>query len=1136
MKRSVRILSILASFVLLLAGCDIEDLMVSVEFNSPSYSVKVGETLDLGKELSIENSEEKPVFSVSDDNLAKISGSGVLTALASGEVAVTAVVEGKDAVTKVQISELTAESITLDCPSSLVAGDDWKNVAATVKPDGYNLENLVWSITASSESLGLESEKVSASEYKIKVASFKEGGNVTIKVSDKNSEISKEMILEVKAAPVNAVAADRITIDSPKTLTESEDTWGVVTAQVQPADYDPANLFWEFEPSDPELGFEYEKVDDLQYKIRFKAYKENGKVTITVTDLVGSQYALREVAVAKRPADGVVSLSLSPESVNLLLGDDPIELKVICTPESYDKSLLEWSSSDEEVVTVANGVVTVVGEGEAVVKAKDSVSGKAAECKVTVKEPVTDIEVKKIVMKPVSLEMEVGGKDVQLIATCYDEAGNVVEDYAGLVWEASKDKDQNQLDIEIVKVSQQGVVTPVAEGMSVVTVSVSENRAVKATCSVNVTPKKIQVQEVVLPPTMFIYVGGTFSLNASVLPEDAYDKTLTYTSSDEAVATIDEEGNIVALAEGEIVITATASNGIKAECTVTVAKQYVDLGYTRLTMLVDEEKTLVPTLEPVGTANIPVTWESSDPEVVSVQDGNVKAIKAGEATVTATTADGVSGVCNVIVISDFTITLKVDKEPADGSPINLPQFEELVINASYTEGYMPEDAVWESSDPSLAVVTAGKGSAVVKAVYAGMMTEDEKKPVTITHRVGSKVLTKEFEIRQALPKDLVLSNIPENNTYYLGEYLDIQVKVLPEQAPQDVVFWGVGAGLFNGYNQANKVGSGILGITASGSSVSKEIVISVLAIPVENGTLTREHVAIEKGKSAVVGVNFVPADDWRYDYTIEWTSAEKSIATVKDGRIQGVGVGETTVSVKISNGQVITCEVAVIDASASSVKVGDYYYENGKTSPYPNIEGWGKALGMVFSTLSPVNEGDDKLLSDLPDCTHGLVVALEDADFGASDNTGWQENYPSDTSVSDWLIEEHNYRKLTDQELLCGYSNTLMIKAYNESHPESKVLITDKAPSIVLPQGTSGWYVPSYAELILLKQSLAQLQQNGFEIDATWNGETSNDGYYWSSTEYGYTAADAVHMAPHSSGVFNKIKSKNYKVRYIFAF
>ena len=381
MNKLRTVLSIFLSAYLLL-GCIKDDMPVSISFNSTSYSLKVGDTLDLGKEVKTENTEETPVFSSSDESLATITGSGLMTALAAGEVTVKAVVEGKEATAAVQISPITIESISLDGPQTIIAGEDWINVVATVKPAEYSAENLEWTITASDEEIGLESEKVSSKEYKIKVASYKEGGKVVVNVKDKNSDTTSALTIEVKAAPVEGVAAQKITLDSPKSLTESTETWGIITAAVTPEDYDPANLEWKFEPSDEELGFEYAKVSDLQYNIRFKSYKENGNVKVTVTDLVGEMFAVREIAVEKKPTEGVVSLSLTPETVEIFIGSEPMNLNVICTPEKYDKSLLVWSSSDESVVKVDNGTITPVGEGEAAIKVKDSISGKTAESKV----------------------------------------------------------------------------------------------------------------------------------------------------------------------------------------------------------------------------------------------------------------------------------------------------------------------------------------------------------------------------------------------------------------------------------------------------------------------------------------------------------------------------------------------------------------------------------------------------------------------------------------------------------------------------------------------------------------------------------------------------------------------------------
>lgn len=1096
--------------------------------------------MDLSGEIKIENSEEAPVFTSSDEAVATVSESGVLTALSAGQTTVKAIVEGKEASAVVKVAALVLESISLNGPESLVEGADWQNVVATLKPVGYSAENLEWTFTPSDEELGFSSEKVSADTYKVKVAAYKEGGNVVVKVKDKNSEVAQTLTIEVKKAAGTGVAAERITLDAPKSLTESTETWGLVTVKVQPEGYDPSNLSWEFTPSDEQLGFESEKVDDLSYKVRFKAYKAGGKVEVKVTDLVGSMYALREITVDKKPAEGVVSISLSPPSLDLYVGGEPVDLKVSTTPEVYDASLLIWTSSDESVVKVVNGKVIVVGAGEAVVKVKDSISGKTAECSVTVKEPVTDVAVKSIVLDQTSVEMEVGGESVQLKASCYDEKGNLVEDFSGLTWSASLDIDDKNLDVKVVEVSQQGVISPVAEGFSTVTVCVSSNTVVKATCSVTVNPKKLQVEKVVIPSSMTISVGGTFDLNARVEPEEVQDKSLKYSSSDETVATVDQNGTVTAVALGEAVITATASNGVKAQCQVTVANQYIDLGAAKITLIYGDTYTFVPKKMPSGETGMEVTWTSSDPEVASVDNtGKIKGLKEGETVITATTADGITGSCTVIVEYDFEIKLTIPDEPASGNP-TLHQFEELRINVAYTNGYVPSKVEWICSDTELVKVTEYEGYVMVEAVYEGIIDTYDNKTVTITHRVGSRSSSKTIQILPAQPKEIVISNLPDDKhlKFYLGDKLDLDVKVLPEQAPQDVTFWGPGAGLFDGYNVARRTGeSQALGINASDTEIGTTIYITVLPKTVESGSLTREHVAIEEGKSTLVKVNFVPANDENYDYTTVWESADETVATVKDGKITAVGIGETEVTATIGNGQVLTCEVAVVEAVPSTVKVGDYFYADGRTSEYNNVEGWGEVIGIVFSTVSPVDEGDDMLLEDHADCTHGLVVALEDTAVDIK----WQTN---STDVDAWLAENQDYRNLTDLELLNGYSNTKMLRLYNESNPDNKVNIVDQTPAVTLPEGTSGWYVPSYAELAKLYENKEVIQTNISEVggkpfatEKTFHNGSYESPCYWSSTEMATSSSYAGVFNFNDGMLNNRMKTKDYYlVRHIFAF
>ena len=96
----IRLISI-AFISALLCVCCVKDLEVNVEFNAQSYEVSVGDTLNFASELKIENTKEVPVFSTSDETVAKFVSETVLMALEPGDVEVTATVAGKSATTNV---------------------------------------------------------------------------------------------------------------------------------------------------------------------------------------------------------------------------------------------------------------------------------------------------------------------------------------------------------------------------------------------------------------------------------------------------------------------------------------------------------------------------------------------------------------------------------------------------------------------------------------------------------------------------------------------------------------------------------------------------------------------------------------------------------------------------------------------------------------------------------------------------------------------------------------------------------------------------------------------------------------------------------------------------------------------------
>ena len=211
--------------------------------------------------------------------------------------------------------------------------------------------------------------------------------------------------------------------------------------------------------------------------------------------------------------------------------------------------------SDNTMVAVAddNGVVTAVGAGTATITAITADGGFAKSCEVTVTEAEAGEIVYGLDQNSLSLEK---GKTGQLVVT--DAEGNAPVDM--LKWVSS--------DETIATVDENGLVTAVAAGNADVSVSVGEKFF--DSCVVEVTDKEIQAL-LLDESSITLTEGETKPLQISIVPKDTVsDKTLLYVSGDEAVATVDANGVVTAVAEGTAQITVTSVNGKEASCQIYV--------------------------------------------------------------------------------------------------------------------------------------------------------------------------------------------------------------------------------------------------------------------------------------------------------------------------------------------------------------------------------------------------------------------------------------------------------------------------------------------------------------------------------------------------------------------------------------
>jgi len=211
--------------------------------------------------------------------------------------------------------------------------------------------------------------------------------------------------------------------------------------------------------------------------------------------------------------------------------------------KAASKLTVEWTSSDESVATVdATGMVVAVSAGEADITASVTDSEMSAVCKVTVKVAAKDITV------PDNLDVKLNdGNETTVEATVSPaDATDVKVSYASTDEAvATVDKDGR---VQVLQPGECDIVTTLTQEDKKV---VEKKTHIKA---------YYEVEGITLDKTEGILTAGnTVALNATVLPEEIADETtVTWTSSDEKVATVDENGKVTAIAAGEATITATA--------------------------------------------------------------------------------------------------------------------------------------------------------------------------------------------------------------------------------------------------------------------------------------------------------------------------------------------------------------------------------------------------------------------------------------------------------------------------------------------------------------------------------------------------------------------------------------------------
>ena len=413
----------------------------------------------------------------------------------------------------------------------------------------------------------------------------------------------------------------------------------------------------------------------------FKTIKTIPAFVIMTLGLVSCKEEVHEILAS--------SVTLDKTSVEVLIGQT-VHLSATVLPEATTDKTIRWSSSDDSVAMVDEGTVTAHKVGQATIKA--TCGNKEASCVVN----VLPIVVEEISFNKTSVSLK-AGETVTLTATVKpDDATDKT-----VTWSTS--------DASVATVND-GVVTAKKVGTATITAKAGDK---SATCEITVVATPVTA--VTLNKTyVSLKAGETVTLTATVKPDDATDKTVTWGSSDESVAKV-ENGIVTAIGKGLSTITAKAGD-TSATCMVTVSVpvENVTLNKTELVLQKGQEEVLVALVSPDDATDKTINWSSSNVSVVRVdQNGAVAAEGAGTAVITAS-AGTKSATCTI------TVTIPVESISLNMTKRTIKVNETVLLKAEIN----PSDATtksiqWSSSDVS--IVSVGSNG-MVKGLKEGVAT------------------------------------------------------------------------------------------------------------------------------------------------------------------------------------------------------------------------------------------------------------------------------------------------------------------------------------------------------------------------------------------------------------------------------
>lgn len=462
----------------------------------------------------------------------------------------------------------------------------------------------------------------------------------------------------------------------------------------------------------------------------------------------------------------------------LLFTDEEIQLTATVTAGKKDqtsKSKIIWSSSDISVAFVSqSGTVIPIAPGTATLTAtlaNDSTIYDSTDITV-------GLHVKSITVPKSELTLLTGSAKKDALLNIEVSPKNAY--YQDFIIDSSNPS--------IVTASPDGTVHAKSPGSAIITIASSDpNYTQTLSCKITVQQgvSRITLSE----NSIELHSGETHTLIPTIIPQDAYDQSLVWSSSDETIATVTQDGKITPVSSGVAEIRCTALDGseVFGSCSVNVVipVKQIKLPERKITLLLGgteelTQKQLLASVLPENTSYPTVRWVSSDPSIVTVtEDGVATGINAGTATITAysTDPDSTDRIFDTCEVSVGTAVQSISISGADNTMSKASY-------ASLSAAVFPEDAlnpqvVWTSSNEKVIKIDSrGRISAI--GVGEATITCTAQDGSNISDNVTIKVIQAVTSLRAVETGNIVL---------FEGNSSTLHVNVLPEDASNKNLLW-----------------------------------------------------------------------------------------------------------------------------------------------------------------------------------------------------------------------------------------------------------------------------------------------------------------------------------------------------------